>query len=57
MNPNSMNRVKKILSLTNREESEISYTYLTEELSDAEEIKETLKEDLIKKNLGALLDL
>lgn len=57
MNPNSMNRVKKILSLTNREEPEISYTYLTEELSDAEEIKETLKEDLIKKNLGALLDL
>lgn len=57
MNPNSMNRVKKILSLTNREESEISYTCLTEELSDAEEIKETLKEDLIKKNLGALLDL
>ena len=57
MNPNSMNRVKKILSLTNREESEISYTYLTEELSDAEEIKETLKEDLIKKNLGARLDL
>ena len=54
MNPNSMNRVKKILSLTNREEPEISYTYLTEELSDAEEIKETLKEDLIKKNLGAL---
>ena len=51
MNPNSMNRVKKILSLTNREEPEISYTYLTEELSDAEEIKETLKEDLIKKNL------
>lgn len=57
MNPNSMNCVKKILSLTNREEPEISYTYLTEELSDAEEIKETLKEDLIKKNLGALLDL
>ncbi len=57
MNPNSMNRVKKILSLTNWEEPEISYTYLTEELSDAEEIKETLKEDLIKKNLGALLDL
>ena len=57
MNPNSMNRVKKILSLTNREEPEISYTYLTEELSDAEEIKETLREDLIKKNLGALLDL
>lgn len=57
MNPNSMNRVKKILSLTNREEPEISYTYLTEELSDAEEIKETLKEDLIKKNLDALLDL
>ena len=57
MNPNSMNRVKKILSLTNREEPEISYTYLTEELSDAEEIKEILKEDLIKKNLGALLDL
>ena len=57
MNPNSMNRVKKILSLTNREEPEISYTYLTEELSDAEEIKETLKEDLIKTNLGALLDL
>ena len=57
MNPNSMNRVKKILSLTNREEPEISYTYLTEELSDAEEIKETLKEDLIKKNVGALLDL
>lgn len=57
MNPNSMNRVKKILSLTNREEPEISYTYLTEELSDADEIKETLKEDLIKKNLGALLDL
>lgn len=57
MNPNSMNRVKKILSLTNREEPEISYTYLTEELSDAEEIKETLKEDLIKKNFGALLDL
>ena len=57
MNPNSMNRVKKILSLTNREEPEISYTYLTEELSDADEIKETLKEDLVKKNLDALLDL
>lgn len=57
MNPNSMNRVKKILSLTNREEPEISYTYLTEELSDAEEIKEILKEDLVKKNLDALFDL
>lgn len=57
MNPNSMNRVKKILSLTNREEPEISYTYLTEELSDADEIKETLKEDLVKKNLDVLLDL